>query len=60
MTRRKPEPEQPSAAPLRVRAPAAPGIAAFGPMRPGEIYELPREEAERLVRCKGFTFSEQE
>ncbi len=31
-----------------------PGVLACGPYRAGEEYELPVEEAERMIRDKGF------
>lgn len=31
-----------------------PGVVACGPYRAGETYELPVEEADRLIRDKGF------
>ncbi len=35
----------------------APGIIAFGDLRPGTVYVLPAAEAMRLVRVKGFEFA---
>lgn len=36
-----------------------PGVVACGPYRSGEVYEVPADEARRLVEIKGFTYAEE-
>lgn len=36
-----------------------PGVVSCGPYRSGEGYEVPAEEARRLVEVKGFTYAEE-
>lgn len=31
-----------------------PGVKACGPYKAGEIYDVPADEAERLIKVKGF------
>lgn len=38
----------------------APGVLAVGPYQAGVEYEVPSEEAVRLVERKGFVFVDQE
>jgi hypothetical protein len=38
----------------RVRLPVSARVASVGPYRPGQIVEVPADEAERLIRGKGF------
>lgn len=41
---------------VRVTAPVN-GALSFGAMQPGQTYSVSPHEAERLVRCKGFTIN---
>jgi hypothetical protein len=43
----------------RVRL-VAPGVLACGPYRAGQDYEVPSDEAARLVGRKGFVYTDQE
>ena len=39
---------------IAVRCPIRPGLIRVGPYVPGQVYDLPDEEAERLIAAKGF------
>lgn len=45
---------------VKVRLPAWRGAKRAGPYLAGQVYELPHDEAERLVRVKGFELVEEE
>lgn len=39
---------------VKVRLPEISGALRCGPYAAGQVYEIPHDEAERLVRVKGF------
>lgn len=39
---------------MRVRCPVIRGVVRMGPYRPGQIYDVPEEQARRLMAVKGF------
>lgn len=45
----------PAPATRRVRF-DTPGVKVIGPYLPGQVYDVPEQEAERLVKHKGFRY----